>query len=257
MEQRVSRADLRSPDGTPAPESDVEIIARLKKLNNLDYVLDEGHDEVPAMEPGTIAVEDDQLEFQLFASTNKLATEPANRIRLRSPTPPTGDPGLVNSTRNSDYYFAPSLTAADEERLASSALSGEDVLSRLNVPWPGSRYAWKVLHLPPSSLTQSARTQNAALSFKLSNQHDDDDEAPGKRTRPGKKTRIKVRVKLAASRTAAQTKEVAEKEKRIRRNREKKVKKRLREKAKKVGGGAGGGQDEVAGVASDEESGSE
>lgn len=50
------------------------------------------------------------------------------------------------------------------------------------------------------------------------------------RTRPGKKTRIATRQKLAATLLKAET----DKEKRTRRNREKKVKKKGREKLKKL-----------------------
>ncbi|KAK4550846.1 hypothetical protein LTR36_000426 [Oleoguttula mirabilis] len=249
MEQRVSRSDLRSPDATPAPDSDsADVIARLKQLGDFDFVQHDGNGTSTTLN----AVEqagDDHIEFQLFA-TNKPATEPANRIRIRSPTPATGDPGFVNPTRDSGYYFAPALSAVDKEKFIFSALSGEDVRSRCDLPWLGATYPWKTRHLPSSCLSRSARVQSVAfVSTSIG------DEVQKKRTRPGKKARIKVRIKLAASRTAAETKEAAEKEKRVRRNREKKVKKKMREKAKKAAGG--GGLDEAVGIASGEGSDSE
>lgn len=239
MEQRVSRADLASPESTTEPASDPEVIARLKQLGDFDFVQrsedtvghgDETHDD-----------DGDDLDFQLFA-TSKTTAAPANRIRLRSPTPTVGEPGFVQANRDSSYYFAPTLSSKDKDNLQYSALSGVQVLTNAHIPWPGSAYPWKILHLPSSSLTRSARSQSTALLAKRL----EAGAEPKKRTRPGKNFRIKVRTKLAASKAAVERKEAEEREKRTRRNREKKVKKKMREKAKK-GGAEGSTLDAVGG----------
>ncbi|KAK5132335.1 hypothetical protein LTR08_009170 [Meristemomyces frigidus] len=228
MEQTVSRVDLQSIEGTPEPESKSEAIARLKQLNDFDFVHHISN-AAAGFDVDGKGAENDELDFQLFA-TNNSATEPVSKVRLRSPTPATGEHGFVVPERGSAYYFAPAPDALTKGDYEISALSGADVLSNALSPHPGSAYPWKVTHLPLSSLSLAARTQAVAPIRNES-------ELQKKRTRPGKKSRIKVRIKLAASRTAAEIKETAEREKKIRRNREKKVKKKAREKAKKAGGG--------------------
>jgi len=255
MEQRVSRSDLRSPEGTPEPEPDAEVIARLKRLSDFDFIQRGDDADVKADKTGDDA-EDDQLEFQLFA-TSKPTAEAANRIRLRSATPPTGDSGFVDPKRPSSYYFASPLSDSEKDNLDDSALSGAQVLVCSQAPWPGSAYPWKVLHLPPSVLTRPARSQNsayqdAALLAKLTGREGFERK---KRTRKGKKTRIQIRTKLTASRNAAKTKEAEEREKRTRRNREKKVKKKAKEKAKKAGEGVTEASGDAAMGGDDEEDG--
>lgn len=243
MEQRISRSDLHWPQGTPAPELDTDAIARIKRLSDFHIVQHENI-EVPAIGTVSTEPEDDDVAFQLFA-TNKQTTEGGNRIRLRSPTPATGDPGFANP-RDLSFYLVRTQTSAENENLASSAVSGKDVLARSHAPWPGTACPWKILHLPSSGLTRSARMHSRALSARVVGTAAMDAATKKHRTRPNKKTRIKTRVQLAASRTAVEAREVAEREKRVRRNREKKVKKRAREKARKGGGVEGGGDDDGA-----------
>lgn len=119
--------------------------------------------------------------------------------------------------------------------MQSTALTGEQVLAQARIPWPGSSYSWKVLHLPLSNVQKSIRPQQLEPLRNLVN-----DNLQAKRKRPGKKYRIKLRRKQAAlqaqrdaRKAAAETKEAAKREKRTRRNREKKVKRRERDRAKK------------------------
>lgn len=157
--------------------------------------------------------------------------------------------------RSQSYYFADPVTSVDKRKLEIAALTGNQVLARSNSSWPGSAYTWKVLHLPPSGLTKDLKAQTSS-QVRFAGLLGDKQEK--KRTRPGKKYRIKLRKRSAASaakkdakKAAAEAKEAAEREKRTRRNREKKVKRKAKEKAKKEGvedddGEAGTGDDAMS-----------
>ncbi|KAF2770799.1 hypothetical protein EJ03DRAFT_55705 [Teratosphaeria nubilosa] len=255
MEQAVRRADLQSPQSTPEPESDPEIIDRIKQLTRFEYI----SQDVP-MTNGPLQPEDEeeQLEFQLFATT-KTEAAAANKIRLRSPTP-SGEAGFINPKRELKYYFADSLDQERKKQLEQAAISGDIILARSKNPAPGTAYPWKVLHLPLSALSAECRAEATASFSKLL----DKDAEVKKRTRPGKKYRIKIRTKLAAAKAKedakkaqAADKDAAEKEKRNRRNREKKIKRREKERAKRAAAKGEGGTGEAGGGIEDERSESE
>jgi len=217
MEHVVSRAALRSPVGTPEPASEPDLSAR----SNIEYTYVD-HD-VP-LEPRQ---DEEQLDFRLFASAETAQKNYPHKIRLRSPTPTTAAAGFVRPRSNSSYF-----ADVSEVDFAKAAPTGEQILAQSRIPWPGTALPWKLLHAASKvtdvqSLPGVQRHMDAIL--------------PGKRRRLGKKSRIKLRTKIAsehrredATRAAVEAKEAAEREKKTRRNREKKVKKRLREKAKKV-----------------------
>jgi hypothetical protein len=251
MEQRVSRAHLRSPESTPEPESDPEVIHRLKRLGDLEYI----HQNPTETSHGPTQNEEDedQMEFQLFA-TSKPEAPTTTKIRLRSPTPQSTEPGFINPERDKNYYFATPLDPSQKEHLIHSAVSGDEILSRSHAPHPGMAYPWKVLHLPLSSLSREARIQSVS-GTRLSKVADDVEKK--KRTRPGKAYRIKLRTRAAEERAKKEEaaklkegKEAAEREKRMRRNREKKMR-REKERAKKAAAAAGGEGGEGAGEAGD------
>ena len=109
-------------------------------------------------------------------------------------------------------------------------------MARSKSIWPGTSYPWKVLSIENTNRQRINISNSNTLYAKLL-----DSQTASKRRRPGKKARIKVRTKLAATkarkdenRKAAEQKEAEEREKRTRRNREKKVKKKQRETAKKT-----------------------
>jgi len=232
MEKTVSRNDLQSAESSPEPPSEPAAIERFKDLAELEFV----ERDANLYEHRAPSVESEQLEFQLFAASTPSAAV-VNKIRLRSPTPASAEGGFINPKRNSEYYFAYPPGPEEKRNFEVAAISGQDVLVRAQQRLPGGQYSQKVLHLPVSSLTRTARIQAAALWPRLVS----DSAAPKRRTRPGKKYRIRIRAKLAAAKTkqeakkaADDAKDAAEREKRNKRNREKKVKRREKERAKKA-----------------------
>lgn len=239
MERAVRRSELRSPESSPEPAPDPDTLERWRGLADFDYVAPKGVEQTTA----AVAAdgEDEELEFQLFATAKPAAdkTAIANKIRLRSPTPQTTDPGFVNAERPLEYYFADST---NRDSYSTTALSGSQVSALSKTPWPGSTYPWKVLHLPSGGQTKAARLQANMLFDKLVSAGAEEGSST-RRKRLGKKARIKIRTKLQAARSKAEqakmdanAKEAALKEKRTRLNREKKIKKRAKEKAKKAEG---------------------
>ncbi|KAK0259874.1 hypothetical protein LTR35_016020 [Friedmanniomyces endolithicus] len=236
MERVVSRADLHSPARTPDLEPELLAVKDLKKINAFHYVANTD-DTVQPGEP------EDDLDFRLFAaaSTTDAAKAPT-KIRLRSPTPQTTAAGFVVPERGRGYYFADTLETEDEENFTRAALSGAQVQALSRAPWPGSAYEWKVVHLPAAKGWRPAELPASSGGVVV--------EIDGglKRKRPGKKLRIRIRTKLAISRVEAEklqaeaensqayavAREAADREKRIRTNRAKKLRKRAKEKAGKT-----------------------
>ncbi|KAK0951270.1 hypothetical protein LTR91_025100 [Friedmanniomyces endolithicus] len=245
MERVVRRADLHSPARIPDLEPELDAIRHLKKVDDFHYVTKPTED-LRAGDP------EEDLDFRLFAAVNAAGgVSAANKIRLRSPTPQTTAAGFVVPERDWRYYFADTLeTGEDKEDYARAALSGAQVLALSRKSWPGSAYEWKVVHVPPTrgSLSTGPVLAKDRERFKM--------EAATRRKRPGKKSRIKIRTKLAVSRVDAEkqqaeaansqakavARETADREKRVRTNRAKKLKRRAQEKAKK-GGVKGDGTD--------------
>ncbi|KAK1048251.1 hypothetical protein LTR74_017567 [Friedmanniomyces endolithicus] len=230
MERVVRRADLHSPARTPDLEPELLAVKDLKKINAFHYVANTD-DTVQPGEP------EDDLDFRLFAaaSTTDAAKAPT-KIRLRSPTPQTAAAGFVVPQRDHGYYFADTLVTADKENYARVALSGAQVLALSRAPWPGSAYEWKVVHVP------STKGRLPSGSVAVKDRIDVTTDVLAKRKRPGKKSRIRIRTMLALSRVEAEksqanavAREAAEREKRVRTNRAKKLKRRAQEKAKKSG----------------------
>lgn len=248
MERPITRSELRSASPTPPPSSDDEALDRLRKLNTLQFASGDTHMEDAPPEPAADD-EDEEMMFRLFAPTKPTASadqpEPqpsVQKVRIRSPSVDPAEAGFLQPHRPRSYYFAAEPGSDAKAAFDASALSGEQILKLSSVPWPGSAYNWKVLHIPQSQVSREARVQMATAFSKLGNL-----EPPTKRRRAGKKLRIKMRTKAAATKAkqeaaqkAKDAKEEAEKEKRTRRNREKKVKRKAKEKAKKTEGGAEG-----------------
>lgn len=246
MEHVVSRADLARTDTSPSASPSPSALAKFQGLAALDFVAPQTSN---TDEPEGAEDADEGLEFQLFAAPKTAGdakhgpSGEVHRIRLRSPSLDPERVGFIRPDRRREYYFATPLSANE---LESAALSGEQILARARAPWPGMAYAWKVLRVPASGVPRETRLD----AFRgLTG-----DVEAKKRTRPGKKCRVKRRKRLVASRAqreveraAEEAREVAEREKRTRRNREKKVKRKAKERAKKdgVGGeaveGDGGG----------------
>lgn len=250
MERSIRRDDLRSASPTPPPPSDDEALDRLRRLNDLQFAThDVDMTDVP--QDAAAEAEDEELAFRLFAPSaapkvQAAETKPAStvqKIRLRSPSLDPAEAGFVQPRRPMSYYITGPETEDTKANFEAAAISAEQLLSQSRMPWPGSSYPWRVLHIPSTQIPKAVRSQilQPAGFERLGNT-----EPPNKRRRKGKQTRIRVRMKLAkgkqreeAKRKAAEEAEAAEKEKRTKRNREKKVKKKAREKAKKAAGAGG------------------
>lgn len=237
MEHIVSRADLAGTESSPSASPEPEILKKFK--GQFDFVAS----KTDAGDDAELGVDgyDDGLEFQLFAApkaggdTKSTAAGDTHKIRLHSPSIDPDRIGFVRPERNQSYYFTRPATEEEKQELEIAALTGDQVLSHSKSPRPGSECAWKVLHLPPTGLSKDLQTAECAAFAALTG-----NEQRKKRTRPGKKYRIKLRKKSAAKQAqkdakkmADEAKEVEEREKRTRRNREKKVKRKAKEKAKK------------------------
>lgn len=242
MERQISRSQLQSPQDTPPSSPDPEDIVRLRQHDIFEFV-SHNHTDTRAIGTGNGPIndiEEDQLEFQLFAATKfKDATNQTTtvqKIKLRSPTPTNNNPGFINPKRPIRYYITPPLSSAQREDFTAASLTGAQVLANSHSPWPGSAYPWKVLSLPISSLSSALRAQHSSTLARLTG----GDSEPAKRKRKGKKARIKVRMRAAAAARRVEEGKQAEeleREKRTRRNREKKVKRKMKEKGKKAEGG--------------------
>ena len=188
-----------------------------------------------------LGTEDDELEFRLFSAPSITKdAEPANavqKIRLASPSVDHSNAGFVQPDRDPSYYFTNGLSEAVKDDLHSVALTGQQIHALARQPWPGSAYEWKVLHLPPSSMSEATRQDEAKCFTSLVS-----DAPVSKRKRPGKKYRIKLRRKHAEAETRKAAVEAAAASKETRYARKsglgsigrKKARKRARDKAKKV-----------------------
>ena len=246
MEHVVSRADLARTESSPSPSPEPDVLERFRGLDELEFAPSKATsaDNDVTM---TGNEHDEGLEFQLFAAPKKsggdlkaYAPAETHRIRLRSPSLDPEKVGFVRPHRYQGYYFARELTAEEKNQMENAAVTGRQVLSHATSPWPGTAYPWKILHLPSS---RSAK----ALPSQLHIPRLGDPSPAKKRTRPGKKYRIKIRKKAAAAlekkeerKAQEEKREAEEREKRTRRNREKKVKRKAKEKAKKADGAKGG-----------------
>ena len=255
MQRIVRRSDLRSDSssssGSPQPEAD----NAFHKIPQFDYVERDAEQHDADKNDGRDHEED--MAFNLFAPSRSAKTgetQPgaANKVRLRSPSVDTTRQGFLGNGRDRSYYFADQPSIETEQNYAASALSGGQVQAQSQSPWPGSHYDWKVLKISSSQQSKDVLSSAPLLFRKLV-----DGSETTKRTRPGKKYRIRLRTKRAAllskqeaAKAAADAKEVAAQEKKTRRNREKKVKKRARDKAKLATGGG-----DVASIGAGEEDG--
>lgn len=248
MEQVVSRSDLHSPAGTSPSSPDITTDDNSRHLGQFEYI---DYQAAKTNAPD-VASEDGHLDFCLFANPVSLK-QTAQRIRLRTPTPEHAEPAFIDPSRPHSHYFT---TSNYNDTFKQAALTGQQVLLQSKIVWPGSSYEWRVVQLPPSSLTKAVRRIEAPTHCSgLAT-----DGAISKRQRPGKKTRIRCRRMHEAERRQREKasrppkapqgrpKRAAAEEKheagqplsgkarveKSARNREKKLNRRAREKKKKV-----------------------
>ncbi|KAJ5594942.1 uncharacterized protein N7459_001150 [Penicillium hispanicum] len=279
----IRRHEVLSPSSSrepsPVDESDLQDAhARLGKLLDLEGLIaadttPDTKNSLPPAEYGENEDEEQEFEFRLFSApakpndtaapdqtVQKKTSDGENegtggtqklRIRLRSPTPASGDPSegrFVKAFRGWQYYFStPSLLglkegqAEDERQLErrrqfeDTAVTGQHMMTcAKSQPWPGCHLPWRVIHLkrhqtklPPKSKDVPVYVVEGALPAK----------SPKTRKKPGKKRRVQLRKKVAAAEAAKET----EAEKRNRKNRERKIKRRQKAREEKAAAAAAGG----------------
>jgi len=244
----VRRSDLQATDSSRESSIDLDAIERLRSGNFFSTEA-AGPESAGALQT-QIHIDHDEPEgeevaFRLFAPTAAGgSSRNAQVIRLRSPTPEEREPGFLR-TRSDKYYLTGPLPEYLQREYDVAAVTADDVRSQAKIHWPGSAYSWKTIRIPPSQAKQAL--VNAEQFPRLVPQNDEK-----KRTRLGKKGRIKKRqkttlraMKKEEEAKAKEVKELAEREKRARRNREKKFKKRARDKAKKSATAAEGGSNDT------------
>lgn len=237
MEQVVRRSELRSESTSKRTTPEPDAIAKLRQFEEFDAVNvnDKRQNTSRATEDPS---DEDELDFRLFGSKKPVEASDsgraAHKIRLRSPSIDATTPGFVQPRRHPGYYFTKTPSLSEKANLEASAVTGLQVLAHSKNPWPGSAYSWKILRLTKFNVHRDLRVQQVGSCHKLVVE-----ALPRKRTRPGKKYRIRLRTKHEGlqrqrreAQAAAKAKETAERENRTRKNREKKRKKRERDKAK-------------------------
>lgn len=290
-----SSASSRSP--SPVDESDLQDAhARLGKLLNLDGLLEVSAiskfaEDTPEQAGGE-EDEEQEFEFRLFSTpanpntdgeeagethkNGKRAPGVGNqvntgtqrlRIRLRSPTPGSGDPSegrFVKASRGWQYYFStpilwgPSVELEDQasqserrRQFEDIAVTGEQIVTwaksqpwvsqiAYSVPWnftnifqPGCHLPWRVIHLKRHQTKLPPKDKDVPVYMI---EGAPPSKSPKTRKKPGKKRRILLRKRAVAAQVAKEN----EAEKRTRKNRERKIKRRQKAREQKAAAGTAG-----------------
>lgn len=233
--KRIRRADLDDFDTEVNPP-----IAPTETLHlDLEYITPTLHEEgVAKVDVG----EDLEFDFSLFSGAAP------QRLKLRSPTPPPAEEEIWDAVAHSQkrsldhWLLGSSELEARRKELETIAVSGADVFKDAKKQWPATavKIEWKVTHISTADVPET-------------------EVKGGRRKKPGKKKRIKIRIakkaeleKEARRRKSQAGRErflgmtpeeraKAEDEERFRKNREKTLKRRAREKAKKAAAAAAAG----------------
>ncbi|KAI0491137.1 hypothetical protein F4859DRAFT_460413 [Xylaria cf. heliscus] len=151
----------------------------------------------------------------------------------------SGDGGFV-VPRPRSYYVASPPSPGRLSEYRSAAVSVEYVLADAKRRRWGLEKPWRVIHITPNASTASPRTISGSAQEEGSAEKKKG-EKKAKRTRPGKKHRIvlRVREKAAREREEVAKKQILDKEqhlqeKKKRLNRERKLKRRQKEREKKA-----------------------
>ncbi|KAK0670440.1 hypothetical protein QBC41DRAFT_221578, partial [Cercophora samala] len=198
--------------------------------------------------PENEANQEEEFSFRLFSSapTQKVVLAP------QEDDINTSTEDVPFKERPLSYYIQEPLTPEQKEQIRHSAMSGQDILALSKQRAWGLEVPWRVTKI---EIVSTKKSTNAAAGGTAVEEED------RKKKRPGKKTRIKLRIreqKRKEEEGKKLTKEEHLKEKKKRLNREKKLKRRQKEKAKKAANGtAGGGPGEDDKMSEDGDSGEE
>jgi hypothetical protein len=231
----VRRAELYSPAPSPrsSPGPELEDLVRARFHHDYTFTTITQND-VDAPDAGK---SDDEVELRLFA-TPLNAAPTVHKIRLSSPGA-NGKPGFLFKKPRS-YYFTEHPSAADAANLRAAAVDAKTIVELSRASWPGCALPWKVHKISAAGMKRSVLVPHAQVTVAAA------DTVP-KRTRIGKKSRMTLRKKLAAIKVKGEDearrtseKEEAARAKKIRLNREKKLKRKAKKQAKRTDGTAGG-----------------
>nr|POF17581.1 hypothetical protein CFP56_12995 [Quercus suber] len=237
MERAVRRSELRSPRSTPPSSPGVTTLEHVRPSREFVYI------DYDAPTTDAPLAEEEALDYLLFAP-DPLNRQTTQKITIRTPTPQISDSGFVVPSRPDGFYFTSGKSSIQFQQ---AAITAEQIHAQSRVPWSGSSYPWRVMHVPLAAVTKAARAigSNTCGAERCST---------SKRRRQGKKGRIRERCRREAERqqyekvrrpaqasgmaagegqTSRPLSEAARLEKSAR-NREKKLKRRAREKIKKA-----------------------
>lgn len=130
---------------SPDPELEARLHEHLSKSYQQSFkveVTDGGEQGAPQLIAASDArIEDEEIyEFRLFdkPSRPEVSREPKHslqKIALRSPTPPSGEPGFINPQRPDGYYFAGAPSPELLEQYRATAISGAEILEGMEMKW--------------------------------------------------------------------------------------------------------------------------
>jgi hypothetical protein len=227
----VRREDLHSSASSARSTPDPELEELLRSRTRNEFTFTTIEDDATVLQDAA-ASDEDETELRLFATAPDAAPQ-NHKIRLSSPGVGDGELG-VKKPRS--YYFAAPPTSEEMVKLQAAAVDAATVLELSTLPWPGCALPWKVRTISAAGLKKEVLVGHPPKLVTVQ-------EAPHKRTRKGKKTRIALRKRTQATKEKreelaklAKEKDEAEREKRTRRNREKKLKKKAKSQAKKLDG---------------------
>ncbi|KAF2427150.1 hypothetical protein EJ08DRAFT_663080 [Tothia fuscella] len=230
--KRVRREELYSPTSSrcSSPDPELQQLFRNRITSSFEAIDHLACPTGPETDAQQIVDEEEELDFRLFAPSSKAeSSSNITKIRINSPVVDDRPPGLANPGRPRNYYFRDSLSPEAQEKINSAAISGDEVLARSKAPCPGCFLPWRVTTIAIAGISLNPEllvNTEARIALR-------------KKKRKGKKARIAIRQKIAEVRDGAEKakqaaieKELADRMKKAKKNREKQQRKRTRDKLK-------------------------
>ncbi|KAK4162772.1 hypothetical protein QBC43DRAFT_173599, partial [Cladorrhinum sp. PSN259] len=186
--------------------------------------------------------EEAEFDFRLFSTS-----APSQKVVLAAKEEEAATGGDVPFARRPiSHYIRGELSAEEKEQFQLSAVSAQDVFAAASQRAWGFEVPWRVTKITVFAKKPGQPVVGTAVSA---------EDKKKKKTRPGKKTRIVLRIREKAKKEEMEKKKAEQKkkqnqaiskeehlkEKKKRLNREKKLKRRQKEKEKKAASGGGGG----------------
>ncbi|KAI1283420.1 hypothetical protein F5Y07DRAFT_394332 [Xylaria sp. FL0933] len=237
-----SASDSASSDDEGGQDSQVNLALRAKLQAQLSSILNlnfsagpkaQQQPEQAQVQPaGDAPKEEEAFAFRLFRDE-----APTHTVVLTPDKDPAaqGEGGFVVPSRPRSHYIASAPSPGQTSKYRSVAVTAEYLLADAKKRRWGLEKPWRVIHITSDS--------SRAVSGKLIPGSDESTEQQKKkRTRPGKKHRILLRVREKekrereeAAKKLALDKEQHLQDKKKRLNRERKLKRRQKEREKKAG----------------------